>query len=138
VWNDQRYPGFIGDMPHTWVGSDFINAIRSLFVYENDYDSSLVVGAGLYPDWINAEEGMAVENLSTYYGELSYSVSKEMNYFVLELYGDIIIPPGGIIIKNFNNLIMRERVLINEKETKNFTGNKIVINEFPAIVKILY
>ena len=44
VWKDYRNPGYIGDMPHTWVGSDFINAIRAMFVYENEYDQSLVLG----------------------------------------------------------------------------------------------
>ena len=74
VWKDKRHPGFIGDMPHTWVGSDFINAVRSMFVYESasggDYDSSLVLGAALYQDWIDSPDGMSVENLPTYYGEI--------------------------------------------------------------------
>jgi hypothetical protein len=41
VWKNYRIPRTIGDMPHTWVGSDFINAIRAMFVYENEYDQSL-------------------------------------------------------------------------------------------------
>ena len=47
VWKDYRTPKFIGDMPHTWVGSDFINAIRSMFVYENEADESLVLASAL-------------------------------------------------------------------------------------------
>ncbi|MFP5247272.1 MAG: discoidin domain-containing protein, partial [Thermoanaerobaculia bacterium] len=30
VWRDERAPKFIGDMPHTWVGSDFIRSILDL------------------------------------------------------------------------------------------------------------
>jgi hypothetical protein len=138
VWKDDRYPGYIGDMPHTWVGSDFINTARTLFVYENDHDSSLVIGAGLYPEWIDAKEGMSVENLSTYYGELSYSVNKKKNKYTVKLYGDIVLPAGGIILKNFNNSKVPERVLINEKEIQDFTKSKIVINEFPASIEIIY
>ncbi|HSW55004.1 MAG TPA: discoidin domain-containing protein, partial [Ignavibacteriaceae bacterium] len=71
VWKDSRTPKFIGDMPHTWVGSDFINAVRSMFVYESasggEYDSSLVLAAALYQDWIDSPNGMSVENLPTYY-----------------------------------------------------------------------
>ena len=47
VWRDPRTPRFIGDMPHTWVGSDFIRAARSLFVYEREADQALVIGAGI-------------------------------------------------------------------------------------------
>ena len=48
VWKDDKTPLFIGDMPHTWVGSDFLNAIRSMFVYEDEYDESLVLASALY------------------------------------------------------------------------------------------
>jgi hypothetical protein len=34
VWSNPSEPKFIGDMPHTWVGSEFINSIRSFFVYD--------------------------------------------------------------------------------------------------------
>jgi len=44
VWNDPLTPKFIGDMPHTWVGSDFLNSILSMFVYEQS--ASLVAFAG--------------------------------------------------------------------------------------------
>ena len=77
VWKDYRTPKFIGDMPHTWVGSDFINAIRSMFVYENEADESLVLASALYQDWIDSPTGMSIENLPTYYGELSYSIKKD-------------------------------------------------------------
>lgn len=86
VWKDKRYPGFIGDMPHTWVGSDFINAIRAMFVYENEYDSSLVIGSALYDEWINSKNGMSVENLPTFYGDISYSIKKEKNNFTVNVY----------------------------------------------------
>ncbi len=137
VWKDERIPRFIGDMPHTWVGSDFINAVRAMFVYENDYDSSLVIGAGLYKDWTDAKDGMSVENLPTYYGELNYSIRKDKNIYTVELYGDIVLPSGGIILKNFNESKMPKKVLVNEKEIKNFSENKIIV-EFPATVKIFY
>jgi len=31
IWRDPHTPKFIGDMPHTWIGSEFIRAVRSLF-----------------------------------------------------------------------------------------------------------
>jgi hypothetical protein len=73
VWHDERHPGYIGDMPHTWVGSDFINAIRAMFVYETDDDSGIVVGAGLKDEWV--KHGLSVERLPTHFGTLSYSIA---------------------------------------------------------------
>ncbi len=102
VWKDYRIPRYIGDMPHTWCGSDFINAIRSMFVYENEYDQSLVLASALYQDWIDSPEGMSVENLPTYYGEISYSIKKENNKYLFSISGDVKLPSNGIKIKNFN------------------------------------
>ncbi len=138
VWKDKRFPGFIGDMPHTWVGSDFINAIRAMFVYENEYDSSLVIGAALYDEWINSENGMLVESLPTFYGEISYSIKKEKKKFLVDVYGNLNLPPGKIILKNFNSSRLPIKVFINGKESKDFKKNSIMINEFPAKIEIYY
>ncbi len=82
VWKDYRHAGFIGDIPHTWCGSDFINAVRTMFVYENEYDQTLVLASALYQDWIDSPDGMSVENLPTYYGEVSYSIKKENDRYL--------------------------------------------------------
>lgn len=138
VWKDYRIPKYIGDMPHTWVGSDFINAIRSMFVYENEYEKSLVIASALYQDWINAPDGMSVENLPTYYGEISYSIKKDNNKYIFSIYGDLALPENGIKIKNFNNSKPPLNVYVNGANIKSFTANEIDITEFPAKVIIEY
>jgi hypothetical protein len=138
VWKDDKTPLFIGDMPHTWVGSDFLNAIRSMFVYENEYDESLVLAAALYQDWIDSPNGMSIENLPTYYGEISYSIKKENNKYTFSIYGDVDLPKNGMKIKNFNNSILPLAVTVNGKETTSFTKNEIDVKEFPSIVVIDY
>jgi len=144
VWKDERLPRFIGDMPHTWVGSDFINSIRTMFVYESpsngDYDSLVVIGAGLYQEWIDSPNGISVENLPTYYGDLSYSIKKIDNLYTINIYGDNFLLPttDKIILKNFNQKKIPKNVLINGKKSKNFTNDKIIIEEFPAEVKLNY
>lgn len=138
VWNDYRMPRFIGDMPHTWVGSDFINAIRSMFVYENEYNKTLVLAAALYQEWIDAPTGMSIEKLPTYYGDISYSVKKEGNRYTFIIYGDVNLPENGIRIKNFNGLNLPSRVTINGAESSEFSKNEIAVKEFPANVVIYY
>ncbi len=138
VWKDMRTPKFIGDIPHTWVGSDFINAVRSMFVYENEYDSSIVLAAALYQDWIDSPNGMSIENLPTYYGDISYSIIKENNKYTFSIYGDVDLPKNGIKIKNINGSKLPSIITVNGKEIKSFTENEIEVNEFPAIVVIDY
>ena len=46
VGRDPRAPRFIGDMPHGWVASDFVNALLDMLAYERA-DGALVIGAGL-------------------------------------------------------------------------------------------
>lgn len=138
VWKDKKHAGFVGDIPHTWVGSDFINAIRTLFVYENEFDESLVLGSALYQDWIDAPDGMSIENLPTYYGEISYSVKKENNSYKISIYGNAKLPKNGIKIKNFNGSKLPLKVSENGKNIKSFTKNEIQVKQFPATVTVEY
>ncbi len=135
VWNNRDTTEFIGDMPHTWVGSDFINSVRSMFVYEDEYENSLIVGAGLYDDWIINPNGMEIENLPTYHGELSYSIHPNETGYKILLGGDIKMPQGNIKIKipYFNK---PKSVIINGKELKSFNDSEITISEFPALINI--
>lgn len=138
VWKDYRSPRFIGDMPHTWVGSDFLNSIRSMFVYENEHDESLVLAPALYQDWIDAPEGMSVENLPTYHGTLSYAIQKAEGHYVISIYGNLDLPGNGLDIRNFNQSKKPVRVTINGEESLDFSESKIRVREFPAEVVIYY
>jgi len=138
VWKDSRFPGFIGDMPHTWVGSDFINAIRSMFVYENEYDQSLVLASALYQDWIDAPQGMSIEHLPTYYGEISYSIKKSSNSYIFSIKGDLKLPANGINIRNFNTSKLPVKVTVNGTDIKTFNSKEITVKEIPAEVIIYY
>ncbi len=138
VWKDYRTPQYIGDMPHTWCGSDFLNAIRTMFVYENEYDQSLVLASALYQNWIDAPEGMSVENLPTYYGEISYFIKKENNMYRFSIFGDLNLPKNGIRIKNFNGSKMPAKVMVNGVEIKSYNEREISVKEIPAEVTIHY
>ncbi len=137
VWKDPKTPKFIGDMPHTWVGSDYINAVRSFFVYEDDADNSLVIGAGLSEDWIDSPEGIEVNHLPTYYGELNYAIRKSGTIYRANLSGNIEMPQLKIRIKNFKKE-MPKQVLINNKLASNFNFDEVIVKELPAIMELKY
>jgi hypothetical protein len=95
----KREPHFIGDMPHTWVGSDFIRAVLDLFVYADTASGSLVIGAGLPRSWLQ-DEGIRVHGLRTPYGQVSYTARDEGGQVRVDLKGSTM-PPGGYILPAF-------------------------------------
>jgi hypothetical protein len=109
-----------------------------MFVYENEYDQTLVLASALYQDWIDSPGGMSVENMPTYYGEVSYSIKKDGHEYFFSIFGDLKLPEGGISIKNFNGAKLPLRVTVNGIETKDFSKNVITIKEVPAEVVINY
>jgi hypothetical protein len=92
-----RLPRFVGDMPHGWVASDFIRSALDLFAYEREADSALVLAAGLPPQWLQGE-GVAIENLRTPYGRLSYSLHSHGRRLLLKVAAGVRPPPGGLVL----------------------------------------
>jgi hypothetical protein len=92
----KREPHFIGDLPHTWVGSDFIRAVLDLFVYADTETGSLVIGAGLPRSWLQGE-GIRVHGLRSPYGEVSYTARDEGGQVRVDLVGSTM-PPGGYVL----------------------------------------
>ena len=72
AWRDRRAPAHLGDLPHTWVGAEYVLALRSLFAYERLNDRTLVVAAGLAAEWTRGT-GVDVQRMPTLYGALTFS-----------------------------------------------------------------
>ena len=99
-WRDPLGPSFIGDMPHSWIGAEYILAVRSLFAYEREADQSLVIAAGVSDNWLRDGGEVVVRDLPTYYGRLSYRLRRESATVLrLTLEGKLTIPPGGVILR---------------------------------------
>lgn len=90
---------FIGDMPHTWVGSDFIRSMLDMFAYENDNDSTLVIGAGIPSKWLREDNGVGIKDLSTHYGPLTYTMRQGPKGITVMIDSGVRVPRGGIIVK---------------------------------------
>lgn len=89
-----RAPSYIGDMPHTWVGSGYISAVRALFVYEEG--EQLILAAGIDPEWVKG--GIAVRHLPTQFGELSYKIRHADGLIRMTVEGKAS-PPDGFIVR---------------------------------------
>ena len=75
AWRDHKAPAHVGDLPHTWISAEYVLAVRSLFAYELESRRSLVLAAGLSPEWIEGA-GVEVKAMPTLYGPLSYSLRR--------------------------------------------------------------
>jgi hypothetical protein len=75
AWRDRKAPAHVGDLPHTWIAGEYVLALRCLFAYERETDRSLVLGAGLAPEWLDGA-GVRVKRMPTLYGTLSYSLRR--------------------------------------------------------------
>ncbi len=136
VANGYRIQRFIGDMPHTWVGSDYINAIRAMFVYEIDDNHSIVLGAGLKDDWV--KEGLSVKNLPTHYGMLTYDISLLPQEIIqLHISGTIDTKKNPILIPVSLLLIPLKRTYINNVEVQSKNGY-VVVDTLPAKIEMVY
>ena len=99
VYRDLRAPGFLGDLPHTWVGSDYVRSFLDLLAYERDSDHALVLAAGVPAAWISAPGGVSVKRMPTPWGLLEYSLAKAGNSVRLRVGGTLAVPPGGLVFR---------------------------------------
>jgi len=69
VHSESRKGAYIGDMPHTWVGSDYVNAIRGLIVMEEDQSKTLNLLFGTPREWL-VNKGISLSDFPTHFGTL--------------------------------------------------------------------
>ncbi len=69
-----RHPGYFGDMPHTWIGTELVRAVIGMLMH--DGDAALELLPGTPPAWL-AGDGLRVSELRTAYGHLSMTVRQE-------------------------------------------------------------
>jgi hypothetical protein len=130
VGRDPREPRFVGDMPHGWIESDFIRAVVDLFAYERVARRSIVIGRGLPPSWLDGR-GVAVRNLRTPYGSLSYSLRRARGRTTLTVDARSTLPPGGFAYVGRPG----QRATVNGKPTTT-QGGEVKIAELPAVVVV--
>ncbi len=98
VWRDSKTPKFIGDMPHGWVGSDYLRSVLDMFAYDRE-DGALVVGAGIRPEWITQSLGVEVRGMSTHEGLLNFTMRAGQGKVRVHIEGTVD-PKNGIVVRS--------------------------------------
>jgi hypothetical protein len=136
VWRDPDTPKFIGDMPHTWVGSDFIRSVLDMFAYEREMDSSIVIGAGVPEKWVREKAGTGIRGLSTHYGRLSYSMQAAGDEIEVRIEPGTRIPPGGLVVRSPADKAPKAAA-VNGASARIENG-EVVVRSLPATVRFRY
>ncbi len=97
VWRDARTPRFLGDLPHGWVGSDYLRSVLDMLAYPDEAREALVIGEGVPPEWLEGE-GVRVRNLPTPWGDAMFTLRREGDAVVADIRGPVPAPPGGIVV----------------------------------------
>ena len=141
VFRDPKFPHLIGDMPHTWCGSDFIRSVRSMFVYEREQDEALVLAAGIPDAWVTDPAGVEVLSLPTYYGRLDYTLKSHptaagVTEVVATIGAGVTLPPGGLVLKS--PLSRPLKAVTGDGHLVAPGSDEIRIERLPATVSISY
>jgi hypothetical protein len=99
AWRDPRSPAHLGDVPHAWIGAEYVLALRTMLAYEREPDRALVLAAGVPASWLEDGAEVAVRGLPTHHGTLDLRLRREGSATLVSVRGDLEVPPGGIVLR---------------------------------------
>ncbi len=134
VGKDPRQPRFVGDMPHAWIGSDYLRSLYDMFAWERRADAALVLAAGIPAAWLQGN-GVGIAGLRTPYGELGYSLREQGGELRLQINEGLRLPPGGLILPWPYAGQPTGKAWLNGKPVA-WRGGEITIRALPATLRI--
>lgn len=137
VYKKPRTAKFLGDLPHTWCGSDFLNTVRMLFLYEREVDDSTVLLAGVPRAWITTNP-VGFRNMPTYGGRLTCTIvggGAKKDHYAAHVEGKCPVPKGGFRL-NVPDSTKAVQVTVNGKPAEIDADKRVVVRQLPADITI--
>lgn len=134
VFREMRKPKWIGEMPHGWIGSDFMRAVLDVFAYERQSDKALVLAAGIPTAWL-AGEGIGIHGLRTPGGKLGYTLRRDGSRLILRIAGGLTPPAGGLVLP-WPYAGAPSRATVNGRSVRWERGKELRIRALPAEVVV--
>ena len=119
-----RFPRYLGDMPHTWIGAEYGRTLFGMLMREDDDALSLLPGTP--KSWL-VGEGLAVERLPTAFGTLQME-AKERD-------GSLHITLGKGLRKDtavrvwWPSRTKPSEVRVDGRTVKDFDGNSVLLDK---------
>lgn len=136
VGSDPVRARFIGDMPHTWVGSDYARGLLDMLVYERRQESeapaALVLAAGVQESWLD-EGGLRLAGLPTPYGSLDYTLRRSgPAEVVMDIGGSCRPPAGGLLL---DPPAVGARASVDGQPAVRDHAGRVIVTRLPAQVR---
>jgi hypothetical protein len=136
AWRDARAPRFFGDLPHGWVASSFVRALRRLIVFERPQDDALVIGAGVPRAWLDGS-GIAARGLPTHYGPIDLGMQATgPDEIVVRVSGGAR-PPGGFVVVSPGHRALRG-VVVDGRPHPSAGPDTVALAAAPCDVRLRY
>jgi hypothetical protein len=134
-WRDPRSPGHLGDVPHSWIGAEYVLAVLGMLAHESPDGDALVLAAGVSEAWLDGE-GVRVEGLPTAWGPLGYRLRREGPLALrLDLDGGLRVPTGGIVVRP---PLPRPLAGVRGDGVASFDGESATLRRSPASVRLSF
>lgn len=99
TWMDARAPAHLGDLPHTWIGAEYILSLLQMIAYERENKEQLILAAGVPWGWVSEQGGLKIQDLPTRFGLLRMTLqAREDRELWIEIGGSLQPPADGIIL----------------------------------------
>ncbi|MEP7028316.1 MAG: discoidin domain-containing protein, partial [Candidatus Eisenbacteria bacterium] len=132
VGRDTRQPRFIGDEPHSWVGTDYVRSVLDMLAFTRGAAGALVVAAGVPRAWAEQAPGVRVSRMPTPFGSFGYSLRVENGIATCALDGWLRVPPGGIEVAPPAGDAPYRSVRVNGRPAKLTADGRVVVRQVPA------
>ena len=135
VRRDARATNFLGDLPHTWVGSDYIRSVLDMFAYVREADEALVVGAGIPNEWLD-DGGVSAQSLPTPYGAINFKGSRARGTLEILISGDVEVPRGGVAVPILHDSHSLPTITVDDQPATLTPSGEIVVRALPARIAV--
>jgi F5/8 type C domain len=115
-----RHPGYLGDMPHTWIGSEYARTIFGMLMREAD--DGLYLLPGVPSSWV-AGKGLSVTKLPVADGSLSMTARREGQRLTVTLNEGI--RPGAAMRVFWPGRVKPRKVTVDGKPMSGYDADGV-------------
>lgn len=124
IYSDLRHAIYLGDMPHTWIGAEYVRSVLGMLMFEADDHLALLPGTP--PQWL-AGPGLSVDGLPTAYGTLHLQARMQDNALHVTL-GEGLRADTRIEVK-WPNRTQPKRVRVDGRVVQGATAEGIALTK---------